>query len=246
MLNEPTLDKLRGLRLGKLADTWLEQQGNADVQALGFDERLAMLVDAEWLDRQNKKLARNLREAKLRLGQAAVEDIDYPAKRKLEKTVIRQLATCSWVEAHQNVIITGATGVGKTFVACALAQQACRKGYRALYRRVPRLFDELALVRADGTYPRFLAKLARIDVLILDDWGLVPVEDTERRDLLEIIEDRYDNRSTILTSQLPSEKWHDHVGDPTIADAICDRLLHNAHKIHLKGESRRKEKETRS
>ena len=246
MLNEPTLEKLRDLRLGTMADTWLEQQGSADLQALAFDERLAMLVDAEWLDRQNKKLARNLREAKLRLGQAAVEDIDYPTKRKLEKTVIRQLATCHWVEAHQNVIITGATGVGKTYIACALAQQACRKGYRAIYRRVPRLFHELALVHADGTYPRFLAKLARVDVLILDDWGLVPPGETERRDLLEIIEDRYGNRSTILTSQLPSKSWHDHVGEPTIADAICDRLLHNAHEIALQGESRRKEKETRS
>jgi DNA replication protein DnaC len=246
MLNEPTLEKLRDLRLGALADTWLEQQGNADLQALGFDERLAMLVDAEWLDRQNKKLARNLREAKLRLGQAAVEDIDYPTKRKLEKTVIRQLATCTWVEAHQNIIITGATGSGKTFISCALAQQACRKGYRALYRRVPRLTGELALVHADGTYTRFLAKLARIDVLVLDDWGLVPVGDTDRRDLLEIIEDRYGNRSTILTSQLPSKSWHDNVGDPTIADAICDRLLHNAHEINLKGESRRKDQETPS
>lgn len=246
MLNEPTLEKLRELRLGAMADAWLEQQANVEMQALGFDERLALLVDAEWLDRKNKKLARNLREAKLRIGQAAIEGVDYPVKRKLEKAVIRQLATCHWVDAHQNVIITGATGAGKTFIACALAQQACRKGYRALYRRVPRLFDELALTHADGTYPRFLAKLARIDVLILDDWGLVPVGDTERRDLLEIIEDRYGNRSTILTSQLPSESWHDHIGDPTIADAICDRLLHNAHKIALQGESRRKDKNKRS
>ena len=199
-----------------------------------------MLVDAEWLDRQNKKLVRNLKQAKLRLSQAAIEDIDYSARRKLEKSVIRQLGTCGWIDAHQNVIVTGATGVGKTYIACALAQQACRRGYTALYRRVPRLFDELALVHADGTYPRFLAKVAKVDVLILDDWGLVPLGETERRDLLEIIEDRYGNRSTILTSQLPIESWHDHVGEATIADAICDRLLHNAHKIDLKGESRRK------
>lgn len=246
MLNEPTVKKLRGMRLGTLADTWLEQQGDADVQALGFDERLAMWIDAEWVDRENKKLTRNLKQAKLRLTQAAIEDIEYDAKRKLEKSVIRQLSTCAWIEAHQNVIITGATGVGKSYVACALAQQACRKGYKALYRRVPRLFDELALVHADGTYPRFLAKLAKVDVLILDDWGLVPLGDTERRDLLEIIEDRYGNRSTILTSQLPTKKWHDHVGEPTIADAICDRLLHNAHEIDLKGESRRKDQNKRS
>lgn len=246
MLNEPTVEKLRGMRLGTLADRWLEQQGDADVQALAFDERLALLVDAEWLNRENKKLARNLKQAKLRLAQAAIEDIDYSGRRQLEKAVIRQLATCQWVDAHQNVIVTGATGVGKTFVACALAQHACRKGYAALYRRVPRLFDELALAHADGTYPRFLAKLAKVDVLILDDWGLVPLGDSERRDLLEIIEDRYGNRSTILTSQLPIERWHDHVGEATIADAICDRLLHNAHKIDLKGESRRKDDNKRS
>ena len=246
MLNEPTVEKLRGMRLGTLADRWLEQQGDADVQALAFDERLALLVDAEWLNRENKKLARNLKQAKLRLAQAAIEDIDYAGRRQLEKAVIRQLATCQWVDAHQNVIVTGATGVGKTFVACALAQQACRKGYTALYRRVPRLFDELALAHADGTYPRFLAKLAKVDVLILDDWGLVPLGDLERRDLLEIIEDRYGNRSTILTSQLPIERWHNHVGEATIADAICDRLLHNAHKIDLKGESRRKDDNKRS
>lgn len=246
MLNEPTVEKLRGMRLGTLADTWLEQQGSADVQALSFDERLGLLVDAEWLDRENKKLVRNLKQAKLRLSQATIEDIDYAARRKLEKAVIRQLGTCSWIEAHQNVIVTGATGVGKTYIACALAQQACRKGYKALYRRVPRLFDELALAHADGTYPRFLAKLAKVDVLVLDDWGLVPLGETERRDLLEIIEDRYGNRATILTSQLPIESWHDHVGEATIADAICDRLLHNAHKIDLKGESRRKDNNKRS
>jgi DNA replication protein DnaC len=246
MLNEPTVEKLRGMRLGTLADTWLDQQGSADAQALSFDERLSMLVDAEWLDRQNKKLVRNLKQAKLRLSQATIEDIDYSARRKLEKSVIRQLGTCNWIDAHQNVIVTGATGVGKTYIACALAQQACRRGYTALYRRVPRLFDELALVHADGTYPRFLAKVAKVDVLLLDDWGLVPLGETERRDLLEIIEDRYGNRSTILTSQLPIESWHDHVGEATIADAICDRLLHNAHKIDLKGESRRKDNDQQS
>ena len=153
---------------------------------------------------------------------------------------MRELATCSWIELHQNVAITGPTGVGKTYAACALAQQACRKGYRALYRRAPRLFDELTLARADGTYTRLLVRLARIDLLVIDDWGLVPVAERERRDLLEIMEDRYGQRSTVLCSQLPIEKWHDQLGEPTVADAICDRLLHNAHRIVLQGESRRK------
>ena len=209
---------------------------------LDFDERFGLLVDAEWLDRQNKRLARNLREAKLRLSDACIEGIDYPARRKLDKAVIRGLASCTWIHEHHNVVITGPTGVGKTYIACALAQQACRKGYRALYRRVPRIFDEILLARADGTYPRWLAKVARFDVVVLDDWGLVPLAESERRDLLEIMEDRYGNRSTILTSQMPVAQWHDQVGDPTIADAFCDRLLHNAHRIELHGPSRRQEK----
>jgi len=209
---------------------------------LDFDERFGLLVDAEWLDRQNKRLARNLREAKLRLSDACIEGIDYPPRRKLDKAMIRGLASCTWIHEHHNVVITGPTGVGKTYIACALAQQACRKGYRALYRRVPRIFDEILLARADGTYPRWLAKVARFDVVVLDDWGLVPLAESERRDLLEIMEDRYGNRSTILTSQMPVAQWHDQVGDPTIADAFCDRLLHNAHRIELHGPSRRQEK----
>jgi len=242
MLDEPTLEKLAELKLHALARAWQEQQAQADVHELGFDERLALLVDAEWLARRNKRLARHLREAKLRLGQACVEDLDYAPERKLDKKTLRELATCRWVEEHHNVLITGKTGVGKSYVACALAQQACRRGYRALYRRASRLFDELTLARADGTYPKLLARLARIDVLVVDDWGLVPIGETERRDLLEIVEDRHGNRSTILTSQLPVADWHDHVGDPTVADAICDRLLHNAHRIVLQGPSRRRTK----
>jgi len=241
VLNEPTMDKLMALRLNALAAAWTEQQRSPESNSLCFDERLGLLVDAEWLDRQNKRLGRVLREAKLRLGHACIEDIDYPARRQLDRALVRQLATCTWVEQHHNVVITGPTGVGKTYLACALAQQACRKGYRALYRRVPRLFDELALARADGTYPRLLTRLARIDVLVLDDWGLAPLADLQRRDLLEIIDDRHGNRSTILSSQIPVGKWHDHLGDPTIADAICDRLLHNAHPLVLQGPSRRKE-----
>jgi DNA replication protein DnaC len=243
MLTQPTLEQLTGMRLGAMAHAWQGQQEDPAMDELGFDERLALLVDAEWTDRQNKRLDRLLRAAKLRLSGACLEDIEYAKERKLKKAVLRQLAAGRWIEAHQNVVITGATGVGKTYLACALAQQACRLGYRALYRRAPRLFDELTLARADGTYTQLLARFARIDVLVLDDWGLVPVKDMERRDLLEIMEDRHGLRSTIWTSQIPVAKWHDHVGDPTIADAICDRLLHNAHRIVLQGPSRRKRKQ---
>lgn len=241
MLNEPTVEKLKAMRLDALAAAWLEQQAKPDLSRLAFDERFAMLVDAEWMYRENRRLRRALKEAKLRLGQASIEDIDYPAKRELDRAVIRQLATCRWVDEHQNVVITGATGTGKTYIACALAHQACRKGFRAMYRRASRLTDELTLARADGTYARALARLARVDVLVIDDWGHAPIRDQERRDLIEVLDDRHGLRSTVMTSQLPVAKWHDHIGDPTNADAICDRVLHGAHRIVLKGPSRRKE-----
>jgi len=240
MLNEPTMTKLRALRLDAFAAAWAEQHTSTEAAKLSFDERLALLVDAECLARENKRLTRLLKEAKLRLSQACVEEIDYPPRRELDKAVVRQLATCRWVQEHQNVIVTGATGVGKTFVACALAQQACRKGFSATYRRATRLFDELALARADGSYVRLLVKLARVDVLVIDDWGLTPPRDQERRDFLEILEDRYGQRSTIMTSQLPPKAWHEHLADATLADAILDRVVHNAHRLVLKGPSRRK------
>ena len=241
MLNEPTFERLITMRLRGLAEAWQQQQNDTEIGQLGFDERLGLLVDAEWTDRHNKRLKRNLRQAKLRLSQACIEDIEYSAKRRLDKKLVLQLATCKWVELNQNIVVTGMTGVGKTYLACALAQQACRKGFRVLYRRVSRLFDELTLAHADGSYPRLLSMLAKADVLVLDDWGLATVGPSERRDLNEIMDDRYGLRSTVITSQFPTETWHDQLGDPTTADAICDRILSNAHRIKLGGPSRRKE-----
>lgn len=240
MFREPTLEKLNALRLRVMASTWLEQDKSADTIALSFDERLAMLVDAEMLARENARLTKNLRVAKLRMADACVEGIDFPKTRELDKTVVRTLATCRWVSEYQTVIITGATGTGKSYVACALAHQACRKGFRAMYRRAPRFFDELRLARADGTYPRLLARIAKFDVLVIDDFAIGPLSEEARRDLLEVLEDRYGLRATVMTSQLDPKRWHDHLADPTVADAICDRVLHGAHKLALKGPSRRK------
>lgn len=240
MLNEPTLEKLRELRLDGMADTWLSHQKDAAVAALGFDERFGLLVDAETMHRENRRLKRLLRDAKLKLPSACIEDIDYATHRKLDKALVQQLANCRWVAQAQVIAITGATGTGKTYLACALANRACRRGYKAVYRRASRFFDELALARADGSYPKLLARLAKVDVLVLDDWGMNPIREAERRDMLEVVDDRHGTRATILTSQVPTENWHDLVGDPTTADAICDRLLHNALRLQLKGPSRRK------
>ncbi|MGQ0722050.1 MAG: IS21-like element helper ATPase IstB [Candidatus Eiseniibacteriota bacterium] len=241
MLTEPTVEKLRTLHLDAMAQGYLEQTQKPDIAELPFNDRFGLLVDAEYLARENKRLSRRLREAKLRLTQACVEDVDYAPKRELDKATFRQLATCRWVQEHLNVLITGSAGTGKSYLACALANRACRQGYRALYCRASRLFDELLLARATGTHLRLLAKLARMDVLVIDDWGLKPFTDQERLDLLEILEDRYGSRSTIITSQLAPNKWHERLGEPTIADAILDRLLHGAYKIALKGPSKRKE-----
>lgn len=246
MLTEPTTEKLKSMRLDAMASTWNEQRGKPDVMRLAFDERFGMLVDAEHLHRENKRLEKAMRDAKLKIASACLEDIDYAVNRELDKVQVRQLAQCRWVAEHQNVLITGMTGTGKTYVACALAQQACRKGYRALYRRASKLFPELALARADGTYTRLLSKLARADVLVIDDWAMNAITDVERRDLLEILDDRYGSRATIVTSQVPPKKWHAHINEPTHADAICDRLLHNSHRLVLKGPSRRNPKEEKS
>jgi DNA replication protein DnaC len=235
------MEKLQALKLAALAAAWTAQQQDAAMSQLSFDERFGLLVEAEWLARENARLTRTLKAAKLKLSQACLEAIDYPARRELDKALVRQLASGRWIAEHHHVLISGATGTGKTFVACALAHQGCRQGYRALYWRVSRLFHALALARADGTYARLLAKLARVDVLVLDDFALVPLQEPERRDLLEILEDRYGTRSTIITSQVPPAHWHEYLGDPTLADAICDRLLHNSHRLMLKGPSRRKE-----
>ena len=244
MLNEPTMEKLYEMRLSAMAEAWTAQQKDAAIGSLSFDERMALLVEAEHMARDNRRLRRLLKDADLRIPSACMEDVKATPARGLEKAMVRQLGSCAWMGEHLNVLITGPTGVGKSYLASALGQAACRKGLRVLYRRVPRLFDELALARVDGSYARVLSRLAKAELLILDDLGLGTPTESQRNDLLEVLEDRYGRASTVVTSQLEQKKWHEWIGEPTIADAILDRLVHNAYKLDLAGASGRKEKGT--
>jgi DNA replication protein DnaC len=237
------MEKLNTLKLTGMIKALVEQQQMAEVDSLGFEERLGLLVDREATERESRKLATRLKKAKLRQS-ASIEDLDFRRSRGMDKALILSLAACAWIAKGINVLICGPTGVGKSYLACALAHKACLEGYTALYLRLPRLFEELRLAKADGRYGKLMLSYAKTDLLVLDDWGLTPMTDPQRRDLLELMEDRYGLKSTIITSQLPVTAWHEAIGDPTLADAILDRVVHNAHKIEMKGESMRKSQRT--
>lgn len=239
MLIHPTLETLKTLKLTGMVQALSEQLEMPDIAELSFEERLGLLVDRELTERRDRRFKTRLRQAKLRLS-AQVEDIDYRHPRGLDQSVMLRLATCEWIKEHHQVLITGPTGVGKTWLACALGQKACREGYSVLYLRLPRFLQELPMAKGDGRYGKVRAQLAKTDLLILDDWGLARLSDENRRDWLEILEDRYGRRSTLVTSQFPVEHWHEALGDPTLADAILDRLVHQAYKLALKGDSLRK------
>lgn len=241
MLKHPTLEKLQTMRLTGMAEAFAEQLELGSAKDLSFEERLGLLVDVEMTHRDNMRYARRLKNAKLR-QKACLEDIDYKHPRQLDKSLMLSLANCQWVKEHHNLIITGPTGVGKTYLACALAHQACRKGLTAHYAQTSRLLQELVIMKGDGRYLQMLTKLARFDLLILDDWGLDNPNAEQRRILLELLDDRYERKSTLIASQFPSSLWHDNLNDPTLADAILDRIIHNAHPLELKGDSLRKTK----
>lgn len=242
MLTNPTIETLKSLKLHGLLEALEEQQQTPTAQALSFEERIALLVDRERLWRENQRRTRLLRGAKLKVAAASVEDIDYKAARGLDKRQIATLATGEWIRRGQNLLITGATGAGKTWIACALAQQACRQGSSVLYWRVPRLIEELRIAHGDGSYIKFLKTLSKAALIVLDDWGLTALSAQVRADMLEILDDRVNTGSTVIASQLPVDAWHAYLGEPTLADAILDRLVHHSHRIELKvpGESMRK------
>ena len=240
MMLETTISKLNGMKLSGMVEALVEQTQGVIYSDLPFEDRLGLLVDREVTVRGNRKLTNLLRSAKLRYSNACPEEIDFRTPRGLAKDALLSLMQNGWVNGKQNVIITGPTGSGKTFIACALANSSCRHGHSAHYVRLPRLLQDMHIARADGSYGKLLTRLAKYAVLIIDDWGLAKFNDKERRDILEVLEDRHNITSTIISSQIPVDKWHDSIGDPTIADAVLDRLVHNAHMITMKGESMRK------
>lgn len=246
MLTQPTIEKLCAMRLRGMAEAFRQQQEDPDVQRLSFEERLGLLIDRQWNWRENRALERRLRNARLQ-GTACVEDIDFRTPRGLDRQLVRSLTAESvWVREHQNLFLIGPTGIGKTWLARSFAHKACRDGYTALFIKASELFRDLAISRADGSHGKLLYRLGRVDVLVVDDWAMAPLTDTERRDFLEICDARYQTHSTLLTSQLPIAAWHAQIGDPTVADSILDRLVHNAHRLELNGESMRKKKRGKS
>ena len=243
MLLHPTLEKLTTLRFTGMIAALDEQMQMNSLDDLSFEERLGILLDREMAVRQSRRMNTRLRKAKLR-QESCIEDIDFRHPRGMDKSLVMRLASCEWIKDHNNLIITGPTGVGKTYLACAFAQKACREGFNTLYLRTTKLFEDLSLSKGDGRYLKLLASFAKADLLVLDDYGLDQLSREQRHDLLEILEDRHGLKSTLVTSQLPIDHWHEQIGDPTLADAILDRLVHNAHKIKLNGESMRKKNAT--
>ena len=238
MLNEATLDKMQAMKMADMAEAFTQQLRSSDYTELSFEERVGLMIDCEYTAREQRKLTRRLRAAKLRYS-ASLENVDFKAPRKLKRQQVLSLGSCSWIQERHNLILTGPTGIGKSYLACAFVERACRKGFNAYYVRTPRLLHQLAVGRGDGSYSRLMARLARLHLLAIDDWLLAPLKPQERHDLLEVIEDRSEGASTLIASQLLVDDWHAVIGDPNQADAICDRLLHHAHRIDLKGRSMR-------
>jgi DNA replication protein DnaC len=241
MLTQPTIEKLNSMKLTAMAKAFADQMQCPDITQLTFEERFGLIVDHQMTDLENRRMQNRLKKAKLRLP-ASLEDLDFKQGRGLDRSTVMSLALNQWVTSHHNILVTGPTGAGKSYLACALAQKACRDGYATLYQRVPRLLQEIAVSRLDGRYAKLIAPITKCEVLILDDLLISPLTREEQRELLEIVEERYDRKATIVTSQLPVKAWHDAMQDPTLADAILDRLVHNSYKLELKGESMRRKR----